>query len=172
VWSSSCFIARGCRHRHRSRPSYTTNNGYPISFLYHQTSSILLVPVHSLHLYLGQLLRDCYLDIDLFNRQQTRSRPPRLKMRWTTYLAAAASVVQASTLTPPVLPLLVRNPYLSTWLANAREAPWTRWPIFWTGQEIGFSVLASVPESDTVYPLLGRPHDSLPETGQRFVAKL
>ena len=27
--------------------------------------------------------------------------------------------------------------------------------------QIGFSVLASVPETDTVYPLLGRPHDSL-----------
>jgi hypothetical protein len=28
--------------------------------------------------------------------------------------------------------------------------------------------MASVPETNTVYPLLGRPHDSLPKTGQRF----
>jgi hypothetical protein len=96
---------------------------------------------------------------------------PQLKMRWTTYLAAAASVVEASTLTPPVLPLIVRNPYLSTWLGNAREAPWTRWPIFWTGQDVGFGVLVSVPRSDTVYPLLGRPHDSLPKTGERCVTR-
>ena len=59
-------------------------------------------------------------------------------MRWTTYLAAAAiaTLADASTLTPPVLPLLVRNPYLSTWLGNARGPPWEKWPIFWTGQEV------------------------------------
>jgi hypothetical protein len=61
-------------------------------------------------------------------------------MRWTKYLNAAsviaASVVHASTLTPPVIPLLVRNPYLSAWLGNARDNPWERWPIFWTGQEV------------------------------------
>ena len=33
--------------------------------------------------------------------------------------------------------------------------------MFWTGQELGFSVLASVPEVRTSYPLLGRPQDSL-----------
>lgn len=78
------------------------------------------------------------------------------------FLAAVlltVSAVNASKLTPPVLPLTVRNPYLSTWLQNAREAPWSRWPMFWTGQEIGFSVLASV--EGTAYPLLGRPQDSL-----------
>jgi hypothetical protein len=90
-------------------------------------------------------------------------------MRWTTYLAAAAvvAIAEASTLHPPVLPLIVRNPYLSTWLGNARDVPWNRWPIFWTGQEVGFSVLAAVPKSDTVYPLLGRPQDSLPESSER-----
>ena len=98
-------------------------------------------------------------------------------------------VLAESTLTPPVLPLIVRNPYLSTWLGNARDDPWSKWPIFYTGEEvierretkmfftkiyhamnlcadfitiqIGLSVLASVPDSKTVYPLLGRPHDSL-----------
>lgn len=72
-----------------------------------------------------------------------------------------ASSVAASTLNPPVLPLIVRNPYLSTWLGNARDKPWTKWPMFYTGEEIGFSVLASVPETKHAYPLLGRPQDSL-----------
>lgn len=79
---------------------------------------------------------------------------------------AAASVLlltlsNCSSLTPPVLPLIVRNPYLNTWLGNARDVPWSKWPMFWTGQEIGFSILASVPDNSQVYPLLGRPHDSL-----------
>lgn len=58
--------------------------------------------------------------------------------------AAAAAVAlfssscSASKLHPPVLPLIVRNPYLSTWLADAREEPWTKWPMFWTGQEVRF----------------------------------
>ncbi|QSZ30447.1 hypothetical protein DSL72_000001 [Monilinia vaccinii-corymbosi] len=93
-------------------------------------------------------------------------------MRWASYLqvasAIAATVTQASTLTPPVLPLIVRNPYLSAWLGHARENPWEHWPIFWTGQEIGFSVLASAPQSNTVFPLLGRPQDSLAKTGESF----
>lgn len=90
-------------------------------------------------------------------------------MRWTTCLLAAAAAVgiRASTLTPPVLPLIVRNPYLSTWLGHAREDPWEHWPIFWTGQEVGLSVLAAVAKSDTVFPLLGRPQDSLPKSGER-----
>jgi hypothetical protein len=57
-----------------------------------------------------------------------------------TFLAGAsalvASLADASTLTPPVLPLIVRNPYLSTWLGNARDVPWKKWPMFWTGQEV------------------------------------
>ena len=86
-------------------------------------------------------------------------------MRLRSALATACLLLQAlsncSHLTPPVLPLIVRNPYLSTWLGNARDVPWSKWPMFWTGQEIGFSVLASVPETSQIYPLLGRPHDSL-----------
>ena len=62
-------------------------------------------------------------------------------MHWFTTAAAAGSVllsstVQASKLTPPVLPLVVRNPYLSTWLSHGREAPWTEWPMFWTGERV------------------------------------
>ncbi|KAI7124195.1 putative glutaminase, partial [Hortaea werneckii] len=89
----------------------------------------------------------------------------------TTVLAAAASLLSytsASTLTPPVLPLIVRNPYLSTWLANAREEPWSEWPMFYTGSSMGMSVLASVPETSTVYPLLGRAHDSLDDDGRHY----
>ncbi|KFY17183.1 hypothetical protein V492_00832, partial [Pseudogymnoascus sp. VKM F-4246] len=85
---------------------------------------------------------------------------------FTTLLLAAASaltpaLVHASTLTPPVLPLLVRNPYLSLWLGNARGDPWEQWPMFYTGAQVGLSVMAAVPESGLVYPLLGRPDDSL-----------
>ncbi|EKD21070.1 uncharacterized protein L3040_000892 [Drepanopeziza brunnea f. sp. 'multigermtubi'] len=89
-------------------------------------------------------------------------------MRWTIYVLATGAAVQASTLTPPVLPLTVRNPYLSTWLGNARGNPWDQWPIFWTGQEVGLSVLAAVSKSETVYPLLGRAQDSLPKSGESF----
>lgn len=74
----------------------------------------------------------------------------------------------ASTLTPPVLPLIVRNPYLSTWLGNARDDPWSKWPMFYTGEEMGFSILASVPDSSTVYPLLGRAHDSLDDKSLHY----
>jgi hypothetical protein len=55
-------------------------------------------------------------------------------------IAAASSAIlgvsYASTLQPPVLPLIVRNPYLSTWLGNARDEPWHKWPMFWTGNEV------------------------------------
>lgn len=76
-------------------------------------------------------------------------------------VAAAVSLVDASRLTPPVLPLIVRNPYLSTWLSDARGKPWDAWPMFWTGEHVGFSILASLPHERTAYPLLGRPQDAL-----------
>ncbi|KJZ75657.1 hypothetical protein HIM_04814 [Hirsutella minnesotensis 3608] len=80
----------------------------------------------------------------------------------TFFMAVAiAAPAVASSLKPPVLPLCVRSPYLSTWLANARDPPWEHWPMFWTGQKTGLSVMASVANTKTVYPLLGRPHDSL-----------
>ena len=91
----------------------------------------------------------------------------RLVSAWAVLAAVLPSVVDSSRLTPPVLPLIVRNPYLSTWLQNARDLPWEKWPMFWTGQEIGFSVLASVAEQRTVYPLLGRPQDSLRSEGDK-----
>ncbi|PYH76715.1 putative glutaminase [Aspergillus uvarum CBS 121591] len=84
-------------------------------------------------------------------------------MRLSLVLIAAlqATVSIASSLTPPVLPLIVRNPYLSTWLGNARDEPWSKWPIFYTGEELGLSLMAQVPSTGTVYPLLGKPHESL-----------
>ncbi|KAH3969158.1 hypothetical protein HBH92_165070 [Parastagonospora nodorum] len=85
-----------------------------------------------------------------------------------TFAALLASVAGASTLQPPVLPLIVRNPYLSTWLQNAREEPWSKWPMFWTGAEVGFGVLASLPDSSEVFPLLGRPHDSLDKKSKDY----
>jgi hypothetical protein len=81
---------------------------------------------------------------------------------WALVSGLLGALVQAqSVLRPPVLPLIVRSPYLSTWLPNARSAPWEKWPIFYTGEEIGFGILASIPDAGLVYPLLGRPHDSL-----------
>ena len=55
--------------------------------------------------------------------------------------ASLLSLTNASTLTPPVLPLVVRNPYLSTWLADAREVPWSKWPMFYTGQSVSVRIL-------------------------------
>lgn len=62
-------------------------------------------------------------------------------MRCLLATAAAGSALlilsaEASKLTPPVLPLIVRNPYLSVWLGDARENPWHKWPMFWTGEEV------------------------------------
>lgn len=52
-------------------------------------------------------------------------------------LVALAALAAASTLTPNTVPLIVRNPYLSTWLYRARDAPWENWPMFWTGAHVG-----------------------------------
>lgn len=77
-----------------------------------------------------------------------------------------AAVSTASSLTPPVIPLIVRNPYLSTWLANARDAPWSKWPMFYTGEEVGLSLMAHLPSQNTVYPLVGKPHESLDDKSE------
>lgn len=93
-------------------------------------------------------------------RDQLNTTVMRLSFAVLT-AALQAAVSTASTLTPPVLPLIVRNPYLSTWFGNAREAPWSKWPMFYTGEEVGLSLMAHVPSTGTVYPLLGKPHESL-----------
>lgn len=56
---------------------------------------------------------------------------------WFLVLVLLAVDVGASVLSPPVLPLVVRNPYLSTWLPN-RDLPWDKWPMFWNGQEVSW----------------------------------
>ncbi|KAK8111803.1 uncharacterized protein PG998_008260 [Apiospora kogelbergensis] len=83
-------------------------------------------------------------------------------------IGALAALTSASTLTPKVLPLVVRNPYLSTWLPSARDEPWKQWPIFYTGSTFGFAVMAAVPDTNSVYPLLGRPHDFLGDKSDCF----
>ncbi|KAI2463986.1 DUF1793-domain-containing protein [Annulohypoxylon bovei var. microspora] len=80
---------------------------------------------------------------------------------WPALVALVLALVDASTLTPPVLPLIVRNPYLSFWFSHSRDAPWENWPMFWTGSTVGFAIMAAVPDNKTVYPLLGRSQDFL-----------
>ncbi|KAI1098532.1 DUF1793-domain-containing protein [Jackrogersella minutella] len=80
---------------------------------------------------------------------------------WPALAGLLLTLVNASTLTPPVLPLIVRNPYLSFWLAHSRDAPWENWPMFWTGSTVGFAVMAALPDNKTIYPLLGRSQDFL-----------
>ena len=86
----------------------------------------------------------------------------QLPLAILTAAVTQVALTTASSLTPPVLPLIVRNPYLSTWLGNAREAPWSKWPMFYTGEEVGLSLMAHVPSQGAVYPLVGKPQDSLP----------
>ncbi|RYP73329.1 hypothetical protein DL771_003758 [Monosporascus sp. 5C6A] len=71
---------------------------------------------------------------------------------WPAITALVVSAVHASTLTPSVLPLIVRNPYLSIWFNHARDYPWANWPMFWTGSTVGFAVMAAVPDSNTSVP--------------------
>lgn len=86
----------------------------------------------------------------------------RIVPAWAWMVVAIHSIIAtASRLTPPVLPLFVRTPYFSTWLGNARDNPWSKWPMFYTGEEMGMSLMAHVPSTGKVYPLVGRPHDSL-----------
>ncbi len=59
-----------------------------------------------------------------------------MRLHVTAICTALLVAAEASFLRPPVLPLVVRNPYLSTWLSNAREPPWTQWPMFYEGQSV------------------------------------
>ncbi|KAH9910050.1 DUF1793-domain-containing protein [Xylariomycetidae sp. FL2044] len=90
---------------------------------------------------------------------------------WPLLTVLGTALVHASTLTPPVLPLIVRNPYLSIWFSRARDAPWESWPMFWTGSSVGFAVMASVPDNRTAYPLLGRVQDFLDEQSSSYNVK-
>ena len=77
-------------------------------------------------------------------------------MHWFLSVVAASSAllslpVGASKLTPPVLPLTVRNPYFSTWLGDARVTPWNKWPMFWTGEEV-WTISPADPSTSRVPP--------------------
>lgn len=79
-------------------------------------------------------------------------------MHWLLSTVAASSAllnlaVGASKLTPPVLPLAVRNPYFSAWLGDARVTPWNKWPMFWTGEEVRF-ISAANPSTSRVPPTI------------------
>ncbi|KAH0587710.1 hypothetical protein H2248_006474 [Termitomyces sp. 'cryptogamus'] len=58
---------------------------------------------------------------------------------------------------PPAVPLAVRTPYLSAWLPQgAGMALNDVWPIFWTGQTLGWAGLLMV--DGTAYSFLGTPN--------------
>ncbi len=78
-------------------------------------------------------------------------------------------------LRPPAVPLAVRSPYLSTWLA-ADNLPGT-WPTFWTGRITAMTGLATIdgtpflfmgaPASPTAYPFASMRQLSLTTTATR-----
>lgn len=71
-----------------------------------------------------------------------------MRVRTIFAIATVACVGYASKLQPQVLPLFVRNPYLSAWLGHAKDNPWDHWPIFWTGQEVNCFVHLKMEHSD------------------------
>jgi len=71
---------------------------------------------------------------------------------------AGSLPLQFDPLRPPAVPLAVRSPYLSTWLATD-NLPGT-WPSFWTGRITAMAGLATI--DGTPYVFLGAP--SLPNT--------
>ncbi|ODQ51653.1 DUF1793-domain-containing protein [Saitoella complicata NRRL Y-17804] len=83
---------------------------------------------------------------------------PALLLAISMIMAVGAS---GSQLKPPSLPLFVRTPYFSAWLPDARNEPWKNWPQFYTGDELGLTVMVRHDASDTVYPLVGRGHEDL-----------
>ena len=90
---------------------------------------------------------------------------------------AAAPVIAArdTTLRPPAVPLAVKSPYLSTWLA-ADNLPGS-WPTFWTGRVTAMTGLATIdgapylflgsPASPTAYPFPTMRQTSLTTTATK-----
>jgi len=63
-------------------------------------------------------------------------------------------------LRPPAVPLAVRSPYLSTWVSTHNKHTLNgQWPIFWTGQEVGWTGLIHV--DNVTYEWLGYPSSAL-----------
>jgi hypothetical protein len=71
---------------------------------------------------------------------------------------AGSATPRFEPLRPPAVPLAVRSPYLSTWLA-ADSLPGT-WPSFWTGHITAFTGIAAI--DGTSYVFMGNP--SLPNS--------
>ncbi|KAF2198160.1 glutaminase A [Delitschia confertaspora ATCC 74209] len=73
----------------------------------------------------------------------------------------ASSTSEFYPVRPPAVPLAVRSPYLSTWLPAGRDGgngghlP-GQWPIFWTGQPLGWAGLIRVDNYET-YAWMGAP---------------
>jgi Domain of unknown function (DUF5127)/Domain of unknown function (DUF4965)/Domain of unknown function (DUF1793)/Domain of unknown function (DUF4964) len=93
----------------------------------------------------------------------------------TAQAAPARSGHAADGLRPPAVPLVVRSPYLNTWLA-ADNLPGT-WPTFWTGRITAMTGLATIdgtpflflgsPGSPTAYPFATLRQTSLTTTATK-----
>ena len=89
--------------------------------------------------------------------------------------AAPAIAARDTTLRPPAVPLAVKSPYLSTWLA-ADNLPGS-WPTFWTGRVTAMTGLATIdgapylflgsPASQTAYPFATMRQTSLTTTATK-----
>lgn len=80
------------------------------------------------------------MTFDLFDSLLLVYLTVAMRFLFTAVAASSVLLAEASKLTPPVLPLIVRNPYLNAWLGDARESPWNKWPMFWTGEEVWLDV--------------------------------
>lgn len=61
--------------------------------------------------------------------------------------------IVSTPLRPPMYPLAVRSPYLSTWIKGSHDGISDTMPEFWNGQTIGWTALLKV--NGTVYSVLG-----------------
>jgi len=56
---------------------------------------------------------------------------------------ANAALAQFSPVRPPIVPLITRSPYVSTWVTN--DPPGSgNWPSFWNGNTKAITIMASV----------------------------
>jgi hypothetical protein len=89
--------------------------------------------------------------------------------------APAWGAKKDTSIRPPAVPLAVKSPYLSTWLA-ADNLPGT-WPVFWTGRITAMTGIATIdgtpflfmgaPGSPTAYPLASMRQLSLTTTATK-----
>lgn len=84
-----------------------------------------------------------------------------------------ACAIVSSPVRPPMYPLAVRSPYLSTWIKGSSEGIQDMTPEFWNGQSVGWTGLARV--NGTIYSLFGAKPDvisveSAKQTSQSYTA--